>query len=225
MSIDVQVNLRTKKLGILLKDARLSKNKSLKECAQAMGITSGIFKAYEEGRRAPSLPELEILTYYLDLPLAHFWSDDILSDTASPMSSINQQALVGIRQRMIGALLRKQRLDSGTSLKTLSTQSGISTSRLNAYELGESPVPVPVLEGLMSIMDGRIESLFDNSGPVGQWMSEKKIIQEFLHLPSELQSFVCKPVNQPYIELALSLSGLSTEKLRSVAESLLDITL
>jgi transcriptional regulator with XRE-family HTH domain len=225
MGIDVQVNLRTRKLGILIKDARLSVNKSLKECAQAIGITPGILNAYEAGRRAPSLPELETLAYYFDLPLAHFWSNDFVSDNASPLSSINLQALVGIRQRMIGALLRKQRLESGTSIKALSKQSGISTSRLNAYELGESPVPVPVLEGLMSILDGRIESLFDNSGPVGQWLVEKKVIHEFLQLPPDLRAFVCKPVNQPYLELALSLSGLSTEKLRSVAESLLDITL
>ena len=225
MSMDIQVNLRTRKLGILIKDARLSVNKSLKDCAQAVGVTTGIFKAYEEGRKAPSLPELEILAYYLDIPLAHFWSNDVVSDNASPLSSINQKALAGIRQRMIGALLRKQRLDSGTTIKALSKQSGISTSRLNAYEFGETPVPVSVLEGLMSILDGRIESMFDNSGPVGQWLVEKKVIQDFLQLPPELQAFVCKPVNQPYLELALSLSGLSTEKLRSVAESLLDITL
>ena len=36
--------------------------------------------------------------------------------------------------------------------------------------------------------------------------------------------FVCKPVNRPYLELAMKLSGMSTDKLRSVAEDLLDIT-
>jgi transcriptional regulator with XRE-family HTH domain len=190
-----------------------------------MGITPGILRAYEEGRKAPSLPELEVLAFYLNLPLAHFWSSDVISDNTSPLESINLQALVGIRQRMIGALLRKQRLEAGVSLKSLSEQSGTSTSRLKAYELGESSIPVPVLEGLMSILDARIESLFDNKGPIGQWLVEKKAIQEFLQLPPDLQTFVCKPVNRPYLELALSLSGLSTEKLRSVAESLLDITL
>jgi len=225
MSIDVRVNLRTRKLGILIKDARISVNKSLKDCAQAMGINTGMLKAYEEGRRAPSLPELEILAYYLNLPLTHFWSNDVVSDNTSPLSSIDLSSLVIVRQRMIGALLRKQRMESGTSIKALSKQSGISTARLNAFELGEFPIPVPVLESLITLLDGRIESLFDNSGPVGQWIGEKKIVQEFLRLPPELQSFVCKPVNQPYLELALSLSGLSTEKLRSVAESLLDITL
>jgi hypothetical protein len=54
---------------------------------------------------------------------------------------------------------------------------------------------------------------------------EQKVLQDFLQLPPELQSFVCKPVNQPYLELALSLSGLSKERLRFVAESLLEITL
>jgi transcriptional regulator with XRE-family HTH domain len=225
MSMEAKVNLRTRKLGILIKDARLSVNKSLKECAQAIGITTGILTAYEEGRRAPSLPELEILAYYLNLPLAHFWSNDVVSDNASPLSTVNLKVLVGIRQRIIGALLRKQRTESGTSIKVLSKQSGISASRLKAYEVGESPIPVPILEGLMSILDARIESMFDQTGPVGQWLVEKKITQDFLQLPPELQAFVCKPVNQPYIELALSLSGLSTEKLRSVAESLLDITL
>ena len=225
MSMDIKVNLRTRKLGILIKDARLMLNKSLKECAQAMGTTTGVLKAYEEGRKAPSLPDLEILAFYLNLPLEHFWSNDVVSDNGSPLDSLNIQALVGIRQRMIGALLRKQRIDTGISMKALSKQSGISTSRLRAYELGDSPIPVPILEELMSILDGRIESMYDQSGPVGKWLVEKKVIQDFMQLPSELQSFVCNPVNQPYLELALSLSGLSPDKLRSVAESLLEITL
>lgn len=225
MNMDVQVNLRTKKLGILIKDARLSVNKNLKDCAQSVGIDPGILMSYEEGLRSPSLPELEILAYYFKLPLAHFWSNDVVSGNVSPLSSINLQALNGIRQRMLGALLRKQRMESGTSIDLLSEQSGISTSQLDAYELGESPIPVPVLEGLMSLLDSRIEIMFDHSGPVGQWLVEKKLIQDFLKLPPELQSFVCKPVNQPYLELALALSGLSKEKLRTVAESLLEITL
>jgi transcriptional regulator with XRE-family HTH domain len=225
MSIEIQVNLRTRKLGVLIKDARLASHKSIPECAEAVGIGVGILRAYEEGRRAPSLPELELLAYYLNLPMSHFWSKDIISDNLSPLATINVPVLIGIRHRMIGAMLRKQRLETGVSLKSLAEQSGIPSSRLKAYEMGESAIPAPILEGLMSILDARIESLFDQTGPIGQWLVQKKVVQEFLQLPPDLQSFVCKPVNRPYIELALSLSGLSTDKLRSVAETLLDITL
>jgi len=56
-------------------------------------------------------------------------------------------------------------------------------------------------------------------------MNDQKGIQQFLELPHELQDFVCQPVNRPYLELALKLSSMPTDKLRSVAEGLLDITL
>ena len=138
--------------------------------------------------------------------------------------SLNLPVLVGVRQRMIGALLRQARLKASISPKALSEQSGISTSRIRAYELGERPIPLPELEGLISLLNGQIESLFDQTGPVGQWLSQQQAIQDFKKLPPELQDFVCKPVNRPYLELALKLSELSTEKLRSVAENLLDIT-
>jgi hypothetical protein len=40
----------------------------------------------------------------------------------------------------------------------------------------------------------------------------------------ELRQFVAMPVNRPYLELAMKLSNMSRDKLRSVAEDLLDIT-
>jgi transcriptional regulator with XRE-family HTH domain len=224
MSIQAQVTLRTRKLGVLIRDARLAARKTIPECAAAVCVTRGIFRAYEEGRRAPSLPEMEILTYFLGLPIRHFWSKDAVSDNAPPIQGLNLPALGAIRQRMVGALLRQEREKASISIKALAEQSGISTSRVRAYELGERPIPMPILEGLISILGGQIESVFDQTGPIGQWMSQQKAIQEFLQLPPNVQEFVCRPVNLPYLELALKLSGLSTEKLRSVAEGLLDIT-
>ena len=40
-----------------------------------------------------------------------------------------------------------------------------------------------------------------------------------------MQAFLCQVVNRPYLELAMKLSEMSKERLRSVAEGLLDITL
>jgi len=209
----------------LIRDARLAARRGIPECAKAIGVTNGIFRAYEAGRRAPSLPEMEMLAYFLDLPFRRFWSKEAVSDDMSPTESLNLPVLVGVRQRMIGALLRQARLKASISPKALSEQSGISTSRIRAYELGERPIPLPELEGLMPLLNGQVESLFDQSGPIGQWLSQQQAIQDFRKLPPELQDFVCKPVNRPYLDLALKLSELSTEKLRSVAENLLDITL
>jgi len=222
--MQVQITLRTKKLGILIRDARLASRRSTKECAEAINVTNGTFKAYEEGRKAPSLPELETLVYFLELPINQFWSNESLSAVPAPIEALDLPRLTELRHRMIGALLRQERMNASLSMKSVAEQSGISTRRLKKYEMGERPIPLPELEVLLKILGGRIETFFDQGGPIGQWMSQQKAIQQFLELPLELQTFVCQPINKPYLELARKLSDLSTDKLRSVAEDLLDIT-
>ena len=224
MSIQTQVTLRSRKLGVLIRDARLAARKTIPECAHITGVTAGIFRAWEEGRRSPSLPELEVLSYALKLPLHRFWSKDATSDDAPPTETLNLPALIGLRQRLIGALLRRAREGQYFTARPFGAV-GHPDSRLKAYELGERPIPLPELEGLIALLGGQIESLFDQTGPIGLWMDQQKAIQDFLLLPPELQNFVSKPINRPYLELAMKLSGMSTEKLRSVAEDILDITL
>jgi len=187
-------------------------------------VTSGVFRAYEEGRRALSLPELELLAHFLDMPFNRFWSKEAISDDAPPNAAFDLPALKNIRQRMIGTILRQAQTQANLSSKELAEQSGISTGRLRAYEMGERPIPLPELEDLLSRLGIRIESLVDQTGPVGQWFNQQLAIQDFKKLPPNLQEFVCKPINRPYLDLALKLSDLSTDKLRAVAENILDIT-
>jgi transcriptional regulator with XRE-family HTH domain len=125
---------------------------------------------------------------------------------------------------MIGALLRQEREKANISLRTLANETSIPSARLKTFELGERPIPVPDLEVLLGALNSRVEELFDQAGPVGQWMSEQNAIRDFLKLPADLRTFASQPVNIPYLELARKLSNLSTDRLRSVAEGLLDIT-
>ena len=224
MDIKSQITIRAKKLGLLIRDARLTARRSVPECAQAIGLKPGLFRAYEEGRRAPSLPELEALVFFLDLPLEHFWGKEAKSETALRHEKLDLPKLLSIRQRKIGALLRQERMTTSVSIRNLAHETGISTARIKAYELGERPIPLPELELLVKTLGGRVESFFDKTGPVGQWMLSEETIQHFLEMPAELREFVSLPVNRPYIELAMKLSSMSRDKLRSVAEDILDIT-
>ena len=225
MDKKTQITIRSKKLGVLIRDARTHARRSAKECADAIGTTSGTFRAYEEGRKAPSLPELETLVYYLDLHIDHFWSREIKSNSPLPIETLDLPKLLAVRQRKIGALLRQERTNASISIRNLAHETGISGARIKAYELGERPIPLPELEALVATLGGRIETFFDRSGPIGQWLTNEEAIQNFLELPEELRQFVALPVNRPYLELAMKLSSMSKDKLRSVAEDLLDITL
>lgn len=217
--------IRAKKLGVLIRDARLTAGKSSAECAQAIGVSAEIFDEYEFGEKSPSLPELEVLAFYLDIPLEHFWRNETISGGGGGKEKPEFEQIVQLRQRMIGVLLRQTRLEAGLSLEELAEKSWSSATLLESYELGEKPIPLPDLEIISRALSRPIKDFQDRHGPIGRWTTQQRMIQDFTALDPDLQSFVCKPVNRPYIELAQRLSEMSVEKLRAVAEGLLEITL
>lgn len=225
MSLEAQIAIRTRKLGVLLRDAREISRKTLPETAKATGISPVLLRSYEEGHRSPALPELEVLSYFLGIPIQHFWSSQILPDDSERVEPLSLDRISGLRHRIIGVLLRIKRQQTSVSLKALAAETGIPQSRLKDYETAEKPIPLAELEAILTIIGGRVENFFDQNSAIGQWMTEQQAVSDFLQLPPELRAFVCLPVNRPYLDLARNLSQLSTEKLRAVAEGLLDITL
>ena len=219
------MTIRTKKLGVLIRDARQVMGKSPEDCARAMGVTTDTLQSYEYGDQSPSLPELELLAYYLEIPLDHFWGNEMLKKDRQQQQPVDPEKIIGLRQRYIGALVRKVRTEAGLALEDVAKKSGLSAEQLEAYELGDQPLPFPVLEVLVGVLNTSVREFQDRHGLVGTWFQVQRAQHEFANLPPEMQAFVCKPVNRPYLELAQRLSEMSVDKLRGVAEGLLEITL
>lgn len=217
--------IRTKKLGVLIRDARLFSCRSLSDCAEMLGISQAVFEAYELGEQAPSLPELEMLAYYFGVPLEHFYGSHLLERNHRLKEDVTPEILLGLRQRMVGALIRKRRKEAGLSIAELAETAGISAEVLKSYELGLQPVPVPDLDALAFALRCTVKDFQDQHGPVGVWFTQQYALKDFQSLSPEMQAFISKPVNRPYLEMAQRLSELSVEKLRMVAEVLLEITL
>ena len=216
--------IRAKKLGLLIRDAREKSGKSIEECAQVMDLSTDELVAIEFGERPATLPELEILAYFLEIPLEHFWGNEILKTDGS-VNFVDPGEIKQIRQNAIGALIRKARIEAVLSEEELANQAGISVTNLQAYEQGEVPIALPELEILIQILNNSMKNFEDQATPVGNWFMEQRNMHEFLNLPKELQEFIGKPVNRPYLELAIKLSELKVERLRALAEGLLEITL
>ena len=219
------LQLRRKKIGVLMLDARLSAKWQPAECAQVLGITTEAYEAYESGQGSPSLPQLELFAYQLRVPLTHFWGNSTLSNGASGQDPDKVDRVIALRQRIVGTLLRKARMEQSLSLDELAEQAGMSSEQLELYEFGKKSLALPELEVLTSILGLSIQEFYDSHGPVGSWVREQQVIEQFSDMPAELQTFVSKPVNRPYLELAARLSEMSVDKLRGVAEGLLEITL
>lgn len=225
MTNTISMNIRAKKLGVLIQDARLAAHKSQEDCAKAIGVSQEAFEAYEFGERSPSLPELEVLAYFLNVPLDHFWGSKAISEDRTLEMHLDLEQLIGLRKRMIGALIRQARLQSDLSLDEVASGVGMSPEELEAGEMGEAELPLPVLEEIGFLVDQPIEGFMDQHGPVGTWSNQQRALQEFLRLPEDLRAFVSKPINRPYLDLAHRLSEMSVDKLRSVGEGILEITL
>ncbi len=216
--------IRARKLGLLMFDARTAKRRSVEETAAAVGISPDELQSYEKGEHSPTIPILEALAFYLDVPIDQFWASQAISEKSAEETLQQKERLRQLRNRIIGASLKMHRSNLNFSLHEVSVATAIDEELLTKFELGEVPVPIPELELLAKTYDVRIEQFFDQKSPIGKRRAQQMAIQGFLELSPELQEFVCRPVNKPYLDLAMRLSELSVEKLRGVAEGLLEIT-
>jgi transcriptional regulator with XRE-family HTH domain len=223
MTDQIVAKIRTKMLGAAIRQARVEAGKSQKEIASLIGISPSTLSSYEKGNRGISLPELELLAFATEnsLPTLLGWED---RSAESKKEKINVPLLQGLRQRIIGAQLRNFRTDAELSVRELGKMTLISPSRLSAYERGERSVPIPELESITKSLDRNLDELFDQEGPIGEWNQSQILLQAVNQLSPELKSFLQNPVNEPYLKLAKHLSELPTEKIRVIAESLLEIT-
>jgi len=218
-----KLTLRNRIIGLLLRDAREQAEKSKRECAEALGVSTGVITAYEDGRKSISLPELEVLTYVLDTSVEHFWEHD--PQLATEEEPLPLQEVLALRHRIVGVLLRQARLETDLSQKELAEVLGCSTSRISSYEYGKRPVPLAELELLAQCLDRPMEYFLDNQdGPVGEWHRREESIRYFCELPEEVQEFISRPVNIKYLEVAMRLAEMPAGGLRDIAEGLLDIT-
>jgi transcriptional regulator with XRE-family HTH domain len=217
------IKLRTKKLAILMLSARQVSKRTQEECADFLGIPLEQFQAYESGIKAPSLPELESLAFFLDVPLKHFWGKDAVmakeDESKSTFLTFRQ-----LRNRIINARIGLEKTQIGISTEELSKKTGIAPEILDKYEKENQAIPLPELEILSQTFNIPIATFFDQKGPAGQRRIDQERLKIIKDMPEELQRFICQPVNRPYLDLALRMQGLSVEKLRSIAEGLLEIT-
>ncbi len=210
-------------LGALMQGARAKLGKTKQDCAQVLGVTAAAYSAYEEGRRDVTLPELELLAYYLKVPVRLFFErpERLLAD--DPV--VPAEKVIALRQRIIGALLRQARQDKEKSVKDLAKRLGVTTRRVSEYELGKRPVPLSQLQDAADMLGVPMSYFIDEGvGPIGEQELLRSQFDKFSELPDDLRKFLINPTNISYLRVAQRLSDMTTEQLRNLAASILDIT-
>lgn len=216
--------LRARILGVLIRDARDAAGLEVAESAAQVGVSENTFQEWEFGKGMPSLPQLELLAYALNVPLSHFWGTETLRQQAD-RREIPASEYVTLRGRIIGALLRAAREQQNLTADQLAAEAGIPVNHVNAYELGQRPIPMPILTTLAHVCQVNVSYFLEDGSRVGEFLTMQEDLKRIAEMPEAMRHFIATPVNQSYIELAMRLAQMSTGELRGIAEAILNITL
>jgi transcriptional regulator with XRE-family HTH domain len=216
--------LRARMLGVLIRDARVAAGYRVEDLAAEISVAPETVIDWEFGRSVPSLPQLELAAYILQVPVSHFWGTETLEQQHT-QRTIDGYEYVMLRDHMIGAIIRSTREANGSSLEAVADQIGVEPSLLEAYELGNQPVPMTILVSLSSALSVNLDYFLERNGRVGEFFEVQKSMKIFEMMSDDVREFVSSPANQAYIKVAMSLSTMPTDDLRKFAEGLLDITL
>jgi len=219
----MMLSIRRKKLGLLIQDARLHAMRTVEQSAQSTGVDLLTFEAWESGATSPSLPQIEMLAYFFQIPFQHFWGLTALS--TEPIWGDDQfLARLESRELEIAYRLKDAREKAGSTLEMIAEKLGIPDDLLQQYEDGATPVPLPIVELMCQTYALNIDSLKDNGDKIGRWYRKEKAGHFIDALPDETLEWLIEPQNLASIKLAMLLSKLPSGTIRSIAENLLEIT-
>jgi len=221
---EASYHLRGKMLGVLIQDARLHSARTIEDCARLLHVAPEEIAAWEYGDRTPSLPQIEVLAYYLGVPVSHFWGQETIGDDKSNAQS-SQSEYIKLRDRMIGALLRSAREEAELSIEDVSEATYIATDLLQHYELGELSIPMHHLSTLSSAVNKNISYFVETSGYIGELLQIREEWKKFTDMDDNLREFASNPSNLGFIQIAVMFSKMPTDDLRKIAEGLLEITM
>jgi transcriptional regulator with XRE-family HTH domain len=216
--------IRAKILGVLICDARNSAARTLEDCARLLNVAPETVESWEHGEQVPDLAQLELLAYYLDVPISHFWGSDLM-DADRTQKLHTQGEYMALRHRMIGALLRQAREEAQLSVEDVSQQSGIPAEQLAAYEVGDAPVPMNEMYVLSNVVRKNMDYFMETTGYVGELLQIREEWKKFMSLDEDVRRFAANPQNYGFIKIAMMFSQMPVEQLRKVAEGMLDITM
>jgi transcriptional regulator with XRE-family HTH domain len=169
----MEMNMEKEKIANRLKQIRKIKQRSLHDCANLLGISKEEYLGVEEGQHSLSLPELELLALFFEIPPESLLEDSSFSlDHYSILQDDKKPIFTNLRSKMIAAQLASERQNLGISLEEMNERTGISMEILEIYENGHSSIPLDHLALMCDQLDLSIQSLLFQLKPKDENIDE-----------------------------------------------------
>ena len=211
------VVLQRKINGVLIRAAREKARRTIKEVALRLGITPARVQQYERGVREISLPELEHLALFLQMPISFFVNGESPAENDAPQPP--NPAQTRGRRAALGIKLKQARLAAGKSKEECALAIARKAGTIARYERGASEIPITELEQLAQFLNVNLFYFIEDSSneEAGGLMDLEKIAR----LSKEVRAFILDPENLPYMRMAMKFRDLPTDRLKELGEILL----
>lgn len=210
--------LRGKLLGVMIRKRRQDSETSLVDCADFLGVERQLAEAWEYGDVAPSLPQLELLSRFLNGRDAGELNSALIEDRAA------RQEYTLLRQRLIGALLRAARLARGQSVEALSECAQLPAGSIESLEYGEEALSVCDLTALAGALKTDLTSfsLSPEDRPARHHAPERR--ESPPENDADWRQFAADSENRAFIRLAMAFQHIERADLHRIADALVAIS-
>ena len=224
MSSAGMMAIRRRILGVALRNVRTSRDRTLDDLAKILQCAPERLSGYERGQQDLSLPELETLAAYLHVPAPSLLSGELPSGDGGETQTLQVRLL---RDRIIGAHMGAARRAAEKSLDDTAAQLDCSIAEMQAYERGQSPIPVARFLMLSEFLSVPWEQLAGQPRSEGDQAEDAEAggasPVDLGHLSPEALAFLSDPEHLAYVKVAMALSRLAKEQVLGFAEALMDI--
>ena len=216
------MRLRAKIVGVLIQQSRKAASRSVEDCARRLQVLPELVTDWEYGDDVPSLPQLELLASYLNVPVSMFWQENEPREFQEEVAENDQ--FVALRQRLLGGLLRAARDPMGITIEQLSELTAIDKSLLREYEYGEQVIPMNHLLVLANSLDRDLEYFLENEHNLDAGIEPENASSAAMANTDEQRRFADDQKTQGLIKLAVAFSQIPSEELHRIADALIALS-
>lgn len=145
-----------------LKTIRKSKMRSKEDCAAIIGTSAETYHLIEEGQFPIFLPELELLSLFLNVELLSFFDDKLIFQPDQILATEKiRSRFIFLRNKMIIAAILAAQAKNNISLDEIASKSKIPVDVLSGYIFEEQAMPIDALQKITSSLNIDFESFLN----------------------------------------------------------------
>lgn len=203
-----------------IRDIRKSKHLRTKDCAKALGVSKETYRNFEKGLSPISLPELELIAFYLGVtPTALIENNQGFTAFSNLLHEDIRPQYLTLRRKMVGAMISAAREVQAVSVEDLKQATQIPADRLYAYEKGDIPIPLSDLFLISDYLEISYKALFatvwlDESSDGYPWQENKN--------PQDFSNADSAPDDDVFSVLLHAIKQMSSSEQAQIAKIILE---